>query len=107
MAESNNSNESSNNSSSEDLTPEQIKAKQQIEDRLKLVDEKFGSPEQRAAPVLNKIKDILKEESSWDVVCACTQFLGQVAPLYNLDKEVQQLGFQVHLVHYFQIELPK
>lgn len=107
MAEPNSSIEPSNDSNSEDLTPEQIEAKKKIDDRIALVDTKFGTPEQRATPIMNKLQELLKDESTWDVVCACTQFLGQVAPLYALDKEVNQLGFQVHLVHYFKIELPK
>jgi len=107
MAELNKPVESGSDSSAENLTPEQIKVKQQIDERMAMVNGLIGKPEDRALPILNKIRDILQGESSWDVVCACTQFLGDVAPLYNLENEVKQLGLKVHIVHYFQLELPK
>lgn len=107
MAEDNRGNESSNSQDDSNLTPEQLAKRKFVDDRLALVNEKFGTPEQRAEPIFAKLQNLLKDESTWDVVCACTQFLGTVAPLYELKREVDQLGFQVQFVHYFKIEIPK
>lgn len=75
--------------------------------RMKLVEEKLGTVESKSLPIINKLHELLTNESSWDVVCACTHFLGTVAPLYGIEKEVAELGKRVYAVHYFEIEVPK
>lgn len=75
--------------------------------RMKLVEEKFGTVESRSLPILKKLHEVLTDDSSWDTICACVHFLGTVAPLYGLEKEVAELGKRVYAVHYFEIKVPE
>lgn len=68
------------------------------------VDKDYISPPERAA----KINLLLPDETLWDILCFCVEWMGRVAvPAFfgenkEVEKHVQGLGRVLYGLHYFQ-----
>lgn len=71
---------------------------------IEYINKQYGSPEERALPIVAKLQDILKNDSIWDSVLVCTMFLGTVSELVGIQSEVIELGKKVYAKHYFELD---
>lgn len=72
-----------------------------IDLRMKLTDNQFASPDERARYIFNILRKYAPQATQWDLVCFAAEFLGMQAPaLPALHDHAKALLKLVYMMHY-------
>ena len=74
---------------------------QEIADRMMEVDSKIPSPQDRAAIVFAKLKEVMPGLSVWDTICFASEYIGsQVATLPFIEAPAKDMLMLLYTYHY-------